>query len=151
MFRVGNQSQGTQLKHGSLRLTFPAATKPRWSLVVARRTREMGRDGEEKRELSWYRATTFHCLERHKKKKNNKQKPHSLKLQYRWEEESAKVKRKDLTKKRGKAEAKPRNVFSKSRQRFGEGKKGHNRDHVHTFQAPLNQNKPAWPRPFPVT
>ena len=45
------------------------------------------------------------------------------------------MKRKDLTRKRGKAEAKPRNVFSKSRQRFGEGKNGHNRDHVHTFQA----------------
>lgn len=54
MFRVGNQSHGTQLKHGSLGLTFPVATKPRWSLVAARRIREMGRDGEEKLELSSY-------------------------------------------------------------------------------------------------
>ena len=52
MFRVGNESQGTQLKHVSLRLTFPAATKTRWSLVAASGPERWGRDGEEKRELS---------------------------------------------------------------------------------------------------
>lgn len=55
MFRVGNESQGTQLKHVSLRLTFPAATKTRWSLVAASGQERWGRDGEEKRELSYLR------------------------------------------------------------------------------------------------